>query len=164
MTVGLLVNKLAIKNNSGIKTVSDIVPDCWIYVQDRDVKLGRVQIFNNWSPYMLADYKNTVFIGLEYFCSEGDQLWAMQDSDFIEMAIDEISKIGMIQKESVLKSTLVRQKNRITSYNVCYTKLLREANDFLCNVLQSKLGINKSKVYVIYFDQSEWGYKGSYIS
>ena len=50
MTVGILVDKLAIKNNSGIETIGDIVPDCWIYVQDRDVKLGRLQIFNNWSP------------------------------------------------------------------------------------------------------------------
>ncbi|MBN2880117.1 MAG: NAD(P)/FAD-dependent oxidoreductase [Clostridia bacterium] len=120
MTVGLLVDSLAIKNNSGIKTISDIVPDCWIYVQDRDVRLGRVQIFNNWSPYMVSDYKETVFIGLEYFCSEGDELWTMKDSDFIQMAIEEVSQIGMIKKESVLKSTLVRQKKAYPAYFGAY--------------------------------------------
>ncbi|MEX1376347.1 MAG: NAD(P)/FAD-dependent oxidoreductase [Eubacteriales bacterium] len=116
MTVGLLVDKLAIKNKSGIETVGDIVPDCWIYIQDRDVTLGRLQIFNNWSPYMVADYENTVFMGLEYFCSEGDSLWTMDDEKFINMAVDELVKIGIIEKKSVLDSTLVRQKKAYPAY------------------------------------------------
>ena len=116
MTVGLLVNKLAIENKSGIKTVSNIVPDCWIYVQDRDVSLGRLQIFNNWSPYMVHDYKNTVFVGLEYFCNEGDEFWTMDDEKFIQVAIDEVVKIGIIQKQSVIKSTLVKQKKAYPAY------------------------------------------------
>ncbi len=116
MTAGILVDKLAIKNNSGIKTVSGIVPDCWIYVQDRDVKLGRLQIFNNWSPYMVDDYENSVFLGLEYFCSEGDELWSMPDDKFLDMAISEVDKIGIIKKDSVIKSTVVRQKKAYPAY------------------------------------------------
>ncbi|MEG1742767.1 MAG: FAD-dependent oxidoreductase, partial [Clostridia bacterium] len=69
ITVGLLVNKLKIKNETKMKTLSNIVPDCWIYIQERDVKLGRLQIFNNWSPYMVENPENTVWIGLEYFCN-----------------------------------------------------------------------------------------------
>ena len=56
VTVGLLVPKLALKNETEIKTMGNIVPDCWIYVQDTNVKLGRIQIFNNWSPYMVKAY------------------------------------------------------------------------------------------------------------
>ncbi|MGN1095491.1 MAG: FAD-dependent oxidoreductase, partial [Eubacteriales bacterium] len=77
ITVGLLVNKLKIKNETKIKTVGNIVPDCWIYIQERDVKIGRLQIFNNWSPYMVKDFENTVWIGLEYFCNEGAEMWNM---------------------------------------------------------------------------------------
>ena len=64
ITVGLLVNKLQIQNQTKIRTVGNIVPDTWIYIQERDVKLGRLQIFNNWSPYMLEDPEMTVCIGL----------------------------------------------------------------------------------------------------
>jgi len=133
MTVGILVDKLAIKNNSGIETIGDIVPDCWIYVQDRDVKLGRLQIFNNWSPYMVDDYENTVFMGLEYFCSEGDELWTMDDDKFIQMAISEVDKIGIIKKESVLKSTLVRQKKAYPAYFGTY-KDFDDVKDYLNSI------------------------------
>lgn len=71
VTVGLLVNKLNLKNETNKTTLGNIVPDCWIYVQDKGVKLGRIQIFNNWSPYMVEKPEDTVWIGLEYFCAEG---------------------------------------------------------------------------------------------
>lgn len=72
ITVGILVDKLKLKNKTKIPTLGNIVPDCWIYVQDGSVKMGRIQIFNNWSPYMLKDPENSVWIGLEYFCQEND--------------------------------------------------------------------------------------------
>ncbi len=96
VTVGLLVNKLNLKNETEIKTLGSIVPDCWIYVQDTGVKLGRIQIFNNWSPYMVADPENTVWIGLEYFCNEGDAFWSMNDGECIAFAVDELVKMGVI--------------------------------------------------------------------
>ena len=55
------------------------MPDCWIYVHDKSVKLGRMQIFNNWSPYMVQDPEHTVWVGLEYFCDEGDDFWNLSD-------------------------------------------------------------------------------------
>lgn len=69
---------MLLKNKTDIKTVNDIVPDCWIYVQDKNVKLGRIQIFNNWSPYMVKEPENTVSLGLEYFCDEGDDFGICQ--------------------------------------------------------------------------------------
>ena len=121
ITVGLLLNRLEIQNETKIRTVSNIVPDCWIYVQERDVKLGRLQIFNNWSPYMVKDLENTVFIGLEYFCNEGDAMWTMPDAEFIDFAIDELCKIDIIRRENVLDSVRINVKKAYPAYFGSYS-------------------------------------------
>ena len=100
MTVGLLLPKLNLKNKTKLKTIGNIVPDCWIYVHDRTVKLGRFQIYNNWSPYMVRDLEHTVWIGLEYFVSEGDKYWTMTEEDFTRFAVNEIVSMGLIDKAS----------------------------------------------------------------
>ncbi len=105
VTVGLLVDKLNLKNETDIKTLGNIVPDCWIYVQDVGVKLGRIQIFNNWSPYMVSDPEHNVWIGLEYFCAEGDSFWNMSDDECIKMAINELVKMGVISSASDVKDS-----------------------------------------------------------
>lgn len=122
ITVGLLVNKLKIRNQTKIQTVGDIVPDCWIYVQDRSVRLGRLQIFNNWSPYMVKDFEHTVWIGLEYFCNEGDDFWTMSDEDFIRFATDELCKIGVIDREDVLDSVRIKIKKAYPAYFGVYSE------------------------------------------
>lgn len=122
ITVGLLMKKLEITNGTTMKTVSNIVPDCWIYIQERDVKIGRLQIFNNWSPYMVRDMENTVFIGLEYFATEGDELWTMKDSDFIEFAIDELEKIDIIKRENVIDKVRLNVKKAYPAYFGSYTQ------------------------------------------
>ena len=98
VTVGLLVRHLRIRNTTSIKTLGDppIVPDCWIYVQDPGYKMGRIQIFNNWSPYMVKNVDGTVWIGLEYFCEEGDDFWSMSDEQTTEFAIKELTRMGII--------------------------------------------------------------------
>ncbi len=116
MTVGLLVNKLKIKNTTKIKTISNVVPDCWIYIQEPDVKVGRVQIFNNWSPYMVKDFKNTVWVGLEYFCNEGDEMWEQSDVSFIELAIKEAVMIGLIDDGPVLDSVRIKVEKAYPAY------------------------------------------------
>ncbi|MBQ7948886.1 MAG: hypothetical protein IJ284_03900, partial [Clostridia bacterium] len=117
MTVGLLVSDLKVKNKTKMKTLGNIVPDCWIYVQDRDVRLGRIQIFNNWSPYMVENPQENVWIGLEYFCTEGDGMWTSPDADFIKNAVDELVKIGVIESgEKVLDSTVIRVKKAYPAY------------------------------------------------
>lgn len=138
MTLGLLVKKFAIKNNSKYKTVSDIIPDCWIYIQERNVKIGRLQIFNNWSPYLVQDLENTVWLGLEYFCSEGDKLWTMKDEDFSKFAIEELAKIGIILEEDVLDSVVVRVKKAYPAYFGSYKEFpkvqeyLNKINNLYC--------------------------------
>ncbi|MBR6872213.1 MAG: NAD(P)/FAD-dependent oxidoreductase [Ruminococcus sp.] len=116
VTVGLLVNKLELVNKTSIKTLGNIVPDCWIYVQDKGVKLGRIQIFNNWSPYLVKDAANTVWIGLEYFCNEGDEFWNMSDRDCAKFAVRELRKMGVIKKGAVLDWHRERVKKAYPAY------------------------------------------------
>ena len=106
VTVGLLVKKMALKNRTGIKTINHIIPDCWIYVQDPGVKLGRIQIFNNWSPYLVAD-KDTIFLGLEYFCREKDDFWNMSKGALVEFATGELVKMGVLEKEEPILASHV---------------------------------------------------------
>ena len=105
ITVGVLADKLLIKNTTKTKTINNIVPDTWIYVQESDVKLGRLQIFNNWSPYMVCDYQKYVWIGLEYFANEGDELWEMDKEKFIDMAINELIQIKVLESKEDVKDT-----------------------------------------------------------
>jgi protoporphyrinogen oxidase len=123
ITVGLLLKKTKIKNHTKIKTYENRVPDTWIYIQERDVKIGRLQIFNNWSPYMVKDYKNTMWIGLEYFCTEGDAMWNMDKEQFIQMAIDELAKIDVIDKADVLDAVQIKIKKAYPSYFGSYYEL-----------------------------------------
>lgn len=121
VTVGLLVNKLKLKNKTDKRTLGNIVPDCWIYVQDKGVKLGRIQIFNNWSPYMVKDPVNTVWIGLEYFCNEGDNFWNMSDKECVSFAVKELRKMGVIDKNSVLDFHRERVKKAYPAYFDTYS-------------------------------------------
>jgi protoporphyrinogen oxidase len=123
ITVGLLINRMKIRNQTKIKTYQNRTPDTWIYIQERDVKIGRLQLFNNWSPYLVKDYEHTMWIGLEYFCTEGDALWQMPKEKFIDMAIEELVKIDIIDKKDVLDSVQVKIKKAYPSYFGTYYEL-----------------------------------------
>lgn len=103
VTVGLLLDRLNLKNETKLKTLGNIVPDCWIYVQDTGVKLGRIQIFNNWSPYMVAEPEDTVWIGLEYFCTEGDKYWKLSEEKWAKLGAKELIKMGVIDSTDQVK-------------------------------------------------------------
>lgn len=133
ITVGLLLDKLKIKNKTKMKTVNNIVPDCWIYIQDNSVKLGRLQIFNNWSPYMVDDLEKHIFVGLEYFCNEGDEMWNMKEEDFIKFAIDELVKIKIIDKEDVLDSVELKIKKAYPAYFDSYVEFPK-VKDYLNSI------------------------------
>ncbi len=121
ITVGLLLKKMLIQNKTKEKTVNNIVPDNWIYIQERDVKLGRIQIFNNWSPYLVKD-SGQVWIGLEYFCNEGDNLWSKSDEDFARFAVDELAKIDIIAKGDVLDHVVIRMPKTYPAYFGTYNR------------------------------------------
>ena len=117
MTVGILVDRLALTNKTTFPTVNNIVPDTWMYIQEREVRMGRIQIFNNWSPYMVDDVTKHIWIGIEYFCSEGDRLWCMTDGEFIDMAVKELRKIGVLAKDApVIDSVRIKVKKAYPAY------------------------------------------------
>jgi protoporphyrinogen oxidase len=95
ITVGLLTKKLTVTDKDGT-----LLKDNWIYIQEPDVLVGRLQVFNNWSPWLVAD-KNKVWIGLEYFCNEADPLWKLSDEDMVGLAIGEVARIGILKAEDV---------------------------------------------------------------
>jgi len=116
ITVGLLTKKLNLENKTKIKTLGNIVPDCWIYVQEPNVKLGRIQIFNNWSPYMVKNPAENVWIGLEYFCNENDEYWNMSDEDFIKFAISELEEMNMVKSTDVTDAHREKVKKAYPAY------------------------------------------------
>jgi protoporphyrinogen oxidase len=122
ISVGVLVSSLKMRNEDGIHTLNHVIPDNWIYVQEPGVALGRLHVFNNWSPYMVQD-PNTVWLGLEYFCNEGDGLWSRPDDEIIRLAIDELARIDVIEKDSVLDSTLIRMPKAYPAYFGTYDEL-----------------------------------------
>lgn len=124
MTLGVLVSDMKLVNKTNLKTVGNIVPDCWVYVQDRSVKLGRFQIYNNWSPYMVKDLEHTVWIGLEYFVNEGDALWNMTEEEFAKLGISEILKLGIIESSDVvLDSHMEKVKKAYPAYFDTYDEM-----------------------------------------
>ena len=148
ITVGLLLDKLLIKNPAKPGTPESklkFVADNWIYVQESDVKLGRIQIFNNWSPYLVAD-PDKVWIGLEYFATEGDEMWRMPDADFIKFAIAELDKIDVARPEAVRDSVVFHIKKAYPAYFGTYGEFnkIREYVDPIDNLfLMGRNGMHK---------------------
>lgn len=110
-TVGLLVSELKVGD----------VKDNWIYVQEEDVKVGRIQVFNNWSPYLVADPK-LKWIGLEYFCNEGDELWSQSDEKLKQLGKEEISKMGIVDADKVVDAVIIRMPKTYPAYFGTYNE------------------------------------------
>ncbi|HAK94753.1 MAG TPA: hypothetical protein DCM87_07045 [Planctomycetes bacterium] len=131
ITVGVLLGRLRLGGADGTPGI----PDQWIYVQEPGVKLGRVQIFNNWSPRMTADPR-TVWLGLEYFCDEGDAFWALPDAAIAARAVGELADIGFADPADVLDTTVIRMPDAYPGYFGTYEKLpvVREFLDRIENL------------------------------
>ncbi len=121
ITVGLLLQKLKIRNDTGARTSNGLIPDNWIYIQEEEVKLGRLQVFNNWSPYLVKDEK-TVWLGVEYFCNEGDELWNKSDDELVRFATEELAKIEIIDPRDLLDSTVVKAPKAYPAYLGAYDR------------------------------------------
>jgi len=140
LTVGLLVNKLSVTEPDGSP-----LKDTWIYIQEPDVQVGRLQIFNNWSPYLVAD-PTKVWIGLEYFCYETDELWRMHDDDIKKFAIAEVEKIGILKAADVLDAHVVRVPKTYPAYFGTYDRfdeIIRYMDRFENLFLVGRNGMHK---------------------
>src|SRR5271167_489868 len=140
ITVGLLADRLKVQERDG-----GLLKDTWIYVQEPDVLLGRLQIFNNWSPHLVED-PTKVWIGLEYFCYETDELWKMADEDLKKFAIAEVAKIGILNAADVSDGHVVRVPKTYPAYFGTYDRFeeLREFTDSFENLfLVGRNGMHK---------------------
>ncbi len=140
ITVGVLANRLDVTETDKTR-----IKDTWIYIQEPDVLLGRLQIFNNWSPYMVSD-PTKVWIGLEYFCYESDPLWSMPDEELKRFAAGELEKIGILSTREVLDAHVVRVPKTYPAYFGTYNRFaeLREWIDRFDNLfLVGRNGMHK---------------------
>jgi protoporphyrinogen oxidase len=143
ITVGLLLKKLRI-GEPGDRSAK-LISDTWIYIQEPDVLVGRLQLFNNWSPYMVADPKN-VWLGAEYFCYETDGLWRKSDEELAQLAAGELDKIDIIDKADLLDWTVARMPKTYPAYFGAYARFpeLREYLDRFENLfLIGRNGMHK---------------------
>ncbi len=101
----------------------NVFPDNWIYIHDPSVKVGRMQNFKSWSPYMTPD-EQTTCLGLEYFCFEGDGLWSSSDEDLVALARRELAQLGMCRPEEVQWGVVVRQPKAYPVYDDTYKQHL----------------------------------------
>lgn len=142
ITVGLLVNQLKVKESTpqdqgliapaapeslggaASRPLMGLIRDTWIYIQEPDVQVGRMQIFNNWSPHMVAD-PGKVWIGLEYFCNETDDLWKLSDEAMKRLAVEELARIDILDPAEVLDAVVIRVPKAYPGYFGSYDQFPR---------------------------------------
>lgn len=121
ITVGLLYRKMC-RTTASVHPRAHYPGDNWIYIQEPGVKVGRLQIFNNWSPYMVAD-PETAWVGLEFFAKDGDEVWSMSDSDLKQLAVHEMEKLGLALQRDALDAVVVRMPKAYPGYfGAAYSK------------------------------------------
>ena len=118
LTVCLIINK------------TELFPDNWIYVHSPDVRVGRIQNFKNWSSDMVPD-RSTTSLGLEYFCTEGDDLWKMSDTDLIELGRRELERIELAEARDIVDGCVFRVPKAYPIYDADYAGYLQIVRDFV---------------------------------
>jgi len=122
LTVGLLLDRLSLNGGISADQLKEKLPDNWIYIQEPDVEVGRLQVFNNWSPYLVSD-PSAIWIGLEYFLNETDKMWNDADKDIIAFAIGEMEKLGFLVPQDVRDGVVIRQKKAYPAYFGSYKQI-----------------------------------------
>ena len=143
IVVGLLVDRLLVSRDT--PQGKKLIDDSWIYIQEPDVLAGRLQVYNNWSPGMIAD-PDKVWIGTEYFCYETDAIWKQSDDEVARLCINELEKIGIIDHAGVRDSTVIRMKKTYPAYFGVYDRFgeIRQYIDEVKNLfLVGRNGMHK---------------------
>lgn len=118
LIVGLKLHALKFDREDG-----KVIQDNWIYIQDKGVQVGRLQLFNNWSPFMVSG--EGFWIGAEYFCNKGDEIWEMTDDQLIRLALQELEEIGVLDASQYVDGTVVRCPKAYPSYTGIYGEIDR---------------------------------------
>ncbi|HTI12696.1 MAG TPA: NAD(P)/FAD-dependent oxidoreductase [Puia sp.] len=145
ITVGVLLKELAAPG----KRIGEFQPlslkDTWIYIQEKEVKVGRLQLFNNWSPFLVKD-PSTTWLGMEYFCNKGDEFWQRSDEAIRQFATEELEKIGLARQKDVLDTVVIRMEKTYPAYFGTYQRfdLIRDYTDSFANLfLIGRNGMHK---------------------
>jgi protoporphyrinogen oxidase len=120
INVGVLLKQLSAPAKNGEYQKIEL-KDNWIYIQERDVKVGRLMIYNNWGGGMIHD-RNTTWIGMEYFCNKTDAFWAEDDDAIRRFAIKELQQMDLAREEDVLDSTVQRMEKTYPAYFGTYNE------------------------------------------
>ena len=121
LTVGLIIDS------------ADTFPDNWIYVHSPNVKVGRIQNFRAWSPYMIPDAGRSS-LGLEYFVQEGDETWSMPDDELVELGRREVAALGLVRPEQVLDGCVIRMSKAYPVYDDHYKARVDRIREHLATV------------------------------
>ncbi len=117
-TVGLIIEK------------EHVFPDNWIYIHSPEVRVGRIQNFKNWSPFMVPDNRFTS-LGLEYFCFETDEIWTRPDSDLRRLAAEELATLSLAEQSQIVDGTVIRSKKTYPVYDAAYRSHIETIKDYL---------------------------------
>jgi protoporphyrinogen oxidase len=118
LTVNLILNR------------DQMFPDTWIYVHSPEVRVGRIQNFKNWSPFMVPDPNHTA-VGLEYFCWEGDDLWSRPDPELIELGIGEMQALRLADPGDFIDANVIRMPKAYCLHTRTYMEQVRDLRSFL---------------------------------
>ena len=134
-TAALVVDRVELGGGATAAQLAERVPDNWIYIQEPGVKVGRLQIFNNWSPFLPSD-PGKILVGLEYFGNADDALWALDDEAFLDLAVDEMDRLGLINRDAVADRFAVRMPKAYPAYFGTYDQFdrIREFVDGFSNL------------------------------
>ncbi len=108
-----------------------LLPDTWLYIQEPDLTTGRIQIYNNWSPYMVGS-KNRVWLGVEFFCSHNDEIWSKSDAELVELASKELDILNLVNYSDILDGVCIRTRKAYPSYCGAYNRL-HAVKKYLCS-------------------------------
>jgi len=145
ITVGVLLKELSSPGKNGGEAQPLVLKDTWIYIQEKEVKVGRLQLFNNWSPFLVKD-PATTWLGMEYFCNKGDEFWNRTDEDIRKFAGSELEKIGLARQSAILDTVVIRMEKTYPAYFGTYVNfdLVRDYTDSFPNLfLIGRNGMHK---------------------
>ncbi|MDG6100851.1 NAD(P)/FAD-dependent oxidoreductase [Dactylosporangium aurantiacum] len=114
-------------------------PDNWIYIHDPHVKVGRIQNFGSWSPYMVKDGRTC--LGMEYFVFENDEMWVKSDDDLVAFATAELERLGLVKEGAVEVGYVVRMPKAYPTYDETYQRNVE--------VLRAWLDANTTNVHPV---------------
>lgn len=114
--VSFYSDKLNLKNYTDYKTINNATPDNWLYLQENGAIAARIQIMNNWSPYLVEDFKNKYLVSLEYFVNENDDFWKKTDDEIIKLATFECEKYNLFSLKNIIKSFVIKEKKAYPAY------------------------------------------------